>query len=155
MIAKIRTHSNGNSQFLCELDIMKFSEDQIRERMVERGIRDDAFFICGFSDWNVDTVMSLQDAYVLRRYIQLFCDGDEYLVQFMLQRHMHLKDIVGNEYRYVSKDEKETMKYVLKHASIEQVVDLMFQAQNTTRLMALYFEQNMILNTPKGFYVRS
>ncbi|HEM6116667.1 hypothetical protein [Streptococcus pluranimalium] len=155
MIAKIRTLSNGNSQFLCELDIMKFTEEQVRERMAERGIRDDAFFICGFSDWQVDTVMSLQDVYVLKRYIQLFCDGDEYLVQFMLQRHMSLKDIVGNEYHYVSKDEVETMKYVLKQATIEQVVDLFYQAQNTIRLMSLYFEQNIILNTPKGFYVRT
>lgn len=154
MIAKIRIRSDGISRELCEMDIMKFTEEQVRERMSERGIRDDAFFICGFLDWNVDTIMSLQDAYVLKRYIQLFCDGDEYLAQFMLQRHVPLKEIVSSEYHYISKDEKETMKYVLKHASIEQVVDLIFTAQNTTRLMAIYFEQNMILNTPKGFYVR-
>lgn len=155
MIVRIRIRSDGNSRELCQLDIMKFTEEQVRERMVERGIRDDAFFICGFTDWQVDTVMSLQDVYVLKRYIQLFCNGDEYLVQFMLQRHMSLKDIVGNEYHYVSKDEVETMKYVLKQATIEQVVDLFYQAQNTIRLMSFYFEQNIILNTPKGFYVRT
>ncbi|MGV3094388.1 hypothetical protein [Streptococcus pluranimalium] len=155
MIARIRIRSDGNSRELCQMDIMKFTEEQVRERMASRGIRDDAFFICGFTDWEVDTVMSLQDVYVLKRYIHLFCDGDEYLVQFMLQRHMSLKDIVGNEYRYVSKNEVETMKYVLKQATVEQVVDVFYQAQNTTRLMSLYFEQNIILNTPKGFYVRS
>ncbi|WP_242258285.1 hypothetical protein [Streptococcus thoraltensis] len=155
MIAKIRTHNSGNSQFLCELDVMKFTEDQIRERMAERGIRDDAFFICGFSDWEVDTIMSLEEAYVLKRYIQLFCDGDAYLVQFMLQRHMSLKDIVGNEYLFVSKDEKETIKYLFRHETTDRVVDIFCQAQSKTRLMALYFEQNIILNTPKGFYVRS
>lgn len=155
MIARIRIRSDGTSRELCQMDIMKFTEEQVRERMSERGIRDDAFFICCFSDWNVDTIMSLQDAYVLKRYIQLFCDGDDYLVQFMLQRHMPLKEIVGNEYHYVSKDEVETMKYVLKQATVEQVVELFYQAQNTIRLMSLYFEQNIILNTPKGFYVRS
>lgn len=155
MIAKIRIRSDGISRELCEMDIMKFTEEQVRERMSERGIRDDAFFICGFSDWNVDTIMSLQDAYVLKRYIQVICNGDDYLVQFMLQRHMLLKDIVGHEYHLISKDEKETMKYVLKQATVEQVVDLFYQAQNTIRLMSLYFEQNIILNTPKGFYVRT
>ncbi|MXQ49635.1 hypothetical protein GRB29_09740 [Streptococcus pneumoniae] len=155
MIARIRIRSDGTSRELCQMDIMKFTEQQVRERMAERGIRDDAFFICGFTDWQVDTVMSLQDVYVLKRYIQLFCDGDEYLVQFMLQRHMSLKDIVGNEYHYVSKNEVETMKYIFKQATVEQVVDVFYQAQNTTRLMSLYFEQNIILNTPKGFYVRS
>lgn len=43
MIAIIRTHEKGRSQFLCELDIMQFTENQVRDRMIERGIKDDAF----------------------------------------------------------------------------------------------------------------
>ena len=65
MIGIIRVREDGKSYALCQLDLMRFTEDQVRERMSERGIRDDAFFICGFSDWSVDVVMSFQDAYIL------------------------------------------------------------------------------------------
>ncbi len=33
MIADIRIRSDGNSQFLCQLDLMKYSEEQVRDRM--------------------------------------------------------------------------------------------------------------------------
>lgn len=43
MIADIRIRSDGNSRSLCQLDLMRFSEEQVRERMRVRGIEDDAF----------------------------------------------------------------------------------------------------------------
>lgn len=63
MIANIRVLNEGNFEFLCELDIMKYSRDQILERMKERGIEKDNFFICGISDWQVDKIMSLDEFY--------------------------------------------------------------------------------------------
>lgn len=48
MIAIIRTREDGRSKALCKLDIMNFTESQVRDRMEERGIKDDTFFICGF-----------------------------------------------------------------------------------------------------------
>ncbi len=48
MIAIIRTREKGRSQFLCELDIMQFTENQVRNRMIEKGIKDDAFLFVVF-----------------------------------------------------------------------------------------------------------
>ncbi|EFO53263.1 conserved hypothetical protein [Streptococcus infantis SK1302] len=39
---------------------MKYSRDQILERMKDRGIEKDNFFICGISDWEVDKIMSFR-----------------------------------------------------------------------------------------------
>ena len=33
MIANIRIRDSGKSRFLCQLDLMRFSEEQVRERM--------------------------------------------------------------------------------------------------------------------------
>lgn len=38
MIANIRVLNEGNFDYLCELDIMKYSQEQVLERMNERGI---------------------------------------------------------------------------------------------------------------------
>ena len=51
MIANIRVLREGNFEFLCELDIMKYSQEQVLERMNERDIDKDNFFICGITDW--------------------------------------------------------------------------------------------------------
>ena len=48
MIANIRVLREGNFEFLCELDIMKYSQEQVLERINERGIDKDNFFIVGF-----------------------------------------------------------------------------------------------------------
>ena len=48
MIANIRIRDSGQSKLLCQLDLMRFSEEQVRERMLERGIRDDTFFCLWF-----------------------------------------------------------------------------------------------------------
>ena len=58
MIANIRVLTDGNSRSLCQLDLMKFSKEAVLARMEERGIKEDSFFICGFSDWEVDSIMS-------------------------------------------------------------------------------------------------
>ncbi len=67
MIANIRVLREGNFEFLCELDIMKYSQDQVHERMNERGIDKGNFFVCGISDWEVDKVMSLDEVYLLKK----------------------------------------------------------------------------------------
>ena len=69
MIANIRVLNEGNFEFLCELDIMKYSQEQILERMQERGIAKDNFFICGITDWEVDKIMSLDEVYLLKKAV--------------------------------------------------------------------------------------
>lgn len=48
MIAIIRTRKDGRSKALCKLDIMNFTESQVRDRMEESGIKDDTFFYLWF-----------------------------------------------------------------------------------------------------------
>ena len=62
MIANVRVHADGQSSSLCQLDIMKYPKEVIEARMAERGFSDESFFICGFEDWQVDTIMSLDEA---------------------------------------------------------------------------------------------
>ena len=76
MIANIRVLNEGNFDYLCELDIMKYSQEQILERMQERGIAKDNFFICGISDWEVDKIMSLDEVYLLKKVVLELYDGD-------------------------------------------------------------------------------
>ena len=50
MIASIRVLNEGNFDYLCELDIMKHSQEQIVARLKELGIDKGNFFVCGISD---------------------------------------------------------------------------------------------------------
>ena len=141
MIANIRIRDSGHSRLLCQLDLMRFSEEQIRERMRERGIRDDTFFICGFTDWNVDSEMSLTLAYALKRCMQELYDGDETIVVHLLKRHIPVTQIISHYYRLVSKDEVQTVIYLLKRDNLLKDI------------LTDYIDCGALLNTEKGFYV--
>ena len=120
MIADIRIRDSGYSEPLCKLDLMHFSEEQIRDRMSERGFSDESFFICGFVDWGVDTQMILSEAYGLKRCIQEFYHGDESIVIHLLKKHVDVKYIISHYYRFISKDEYDTALYLLDHTNIRQ-----------------------------------
>lgn len=120
MIANIRIRDSGQSKLLCQLDLIRFSEEQVRERMRERGIRDDTFFVCGFVDWGVDTQMGLSEAYGLKRCIQEFYHGDESIVIHLLKKHVDVKYIISHYYHFISKDEYDTALYLLDHTNIRQ-----------------------------------
>ena len=141
MIANIRIRDSDHSRLLCQLDLMRFSEEQIRERMRERGIRDDTFFICGFTDWNVDSEMSLTLAYALKRCVQELYDGDETIVVHLLKRHIPVTQIISHYYRLVSKDEVQTVIYLLKRDNLLKDI------------LTDYIDCGVLLNTEKGFYV--
>lgn len=120
MIANIRIRDSGQSKLLCQLDLMRFSEEQVRERMRERGIISDTFFVCGFVDWGVDTQMGLSEAYGLKRCIQEFYHGDESIVIHLLKKHVDVKYIISHYYHFISKDEYDTALYLLDHTNIRQ-----------------------------------
>lgn len=141
MIANIRIRDSGKSRFLCQLDLMRFSEEQVRERMSERGIRDDTFFVCGFVDWNVDSEMSLTLAYALKKCVQELYDGDESIVVHLLKRHVPVTEIISHYYHLVSKDEVQTVTYLLKRDNLLKDI------------LTDYIERGVLLNTEKGFYV--
>lgn len=154
MIANIRIRADGQSSALCPLDLMKFGIDDVRQRMKERGIANDSFFICGFSDWGIDTVLTLEEAYLLKTAIIGFYDGDDYVVQHMLRNHKPISEVISHYYRFLSKDEVEVMQYLLRNQEVSSVVEFFFKANNWISALQLYINQGLILNTKKGFYIQ-
>jgi hypothetical protein len=154
MIANIRIRADGQSSALCPLDLMKFGIDDVRQRMKERGIANDSFFICGFSDWEIDTVLTLEEAYLLKTAIVGLYDGDDYVVRHMLRNHKPISEIISHYYRFLSKDEVEVMQHLLRNQEVSSVVEFFFKANNWISALQLYINQGLILNTKKGFYIQ-
>lgn len=154
MIANIRVQADGNSQSLCQLDLMKFGIEEIRQRMSERGIKEDSLFVCGFSDWQIDTIMSLEEAYLLRKVILELYDGDDFLIQHMLRHHQSPMFIMTHYFRFISKDETKVMKHLLREADMDSVVDFFFQTSSWVNALQTYIDRGIVLNTNKGFYVQ-
>lgn len=154
MIANIRIRADGQSSALCPLDLMKFGIDDVWQRMKERGIAKDSFFICGFSDWGIDTVLTLEEAYLLKTAIIGFYDGDDYIVQHMLRNHKPISEVISHYYCFLSKDEVEVMQHLLRNQEVSSVVEFFFKANNWISALQLYINQGLILNTKKGFYIQ-
>ncbi|MGX9845701.1 hypothetical protein ACR3IL_10555 [Streptococcus iniae] len=153
MIATIRTRNKENSRFLCELDIMQFSENQVRQRMEERGIDEDSFFICGFSDWGIDRQMLLREVYLLKKCITDLYDGDDYIVKELLKRGYAINDIVTRCYVYRSDDEEEVMLYLLRNVDRPEIIAFWKRAVTFVNAFKTYTDNKILLETDKGFYV--
>lgn len=152
MIANIRVLREGNFEFLCEMDIMKFTQEQILERMNERGIDKGNFLICGITDWEVDKIMSLEEVYLLKKAVLDLYDGDDYVVRFQLQRYVPIKKIISTYYQFCSKDEVATVIQLSKNLDIGLLINYFFKCGNWVTAFQGFVEQGEVLNTPKGFY---
>ena len=152
MIANIRVLKEGNFEFLCELDVMKYNQEQVLERINERGIDKDNFFICGISDWEVDKIMSLDEVYLLKKAVLDLYDGDDYVVRFQLQRYVPIKKIISTYYQFCSKDEVATVIQLSKNLDIGLLINYFFKCGNWVTAFQGFIEQGEILNTPMGFY---
>ena len=152
MIANIRVLNEGNFDYLCELDIMKHSQDQIVARLKELGIDKGNFFVCGITDWEVDKIMSLDEVYLLKKVVLELYDGDDYVVRFQLQRYVPIKNIISTYYQFCSKDEVATMIQLSKNLDIGLLINYFFKCGNWVTAFQGFIEQGEILNTPIGFY---
>ena len=153
MLANIRVRENGQSRFLCELDLMKFTKEQVQERINERGLDEESFFVCGFSDWGVDTIFTLGKAYLLKKIIVDLYEGDEFVVSYLLKQGKSLVDIATRTYRFLTKDEAELMVKLLEHAEYSTVIEFFYKTGSWITAVNSYIEEGVVLNTPKGFYV--
>lgn len=153
MLANIRVHENGESRFLCELDLMKFAKEQVQERINERGLDEESFFVCGFSDWGVDTIFTLGEAYLLKKIIVDLYEGDEFVVSYLLKQGKSLVEIATRIYRFLTKDEAELMVKLLEQAEFGSVIHFFYKAGSWITAVNSYIEEGVVLNTPKGFYV--
>lgn len=152
MIANIRVLNEGNFDYLCELDIMKHSQEQIVARLKELGIDKGNFFVCGISDWEVDKIMSLDEVYLLKKAVLDLYDGDDYVVRFQLQRYVPINKIVSTYYQFCSKDEVATVIQLSKNLDIGLLINYFFKCGNWVTAFKGFVEQGEVLNTPKGFY---
>ena len=153
MLANIRVRENGESRFLCELDLMKFTKEQVQERINERGLDEESFFVCGFPDWEVDTIFTLGEAYLLKKIIVDLYEGDEFVVSYLLKQGKSLVDIATRIYRFLTKDEVELMVKLLEQAEFGSVIHFFYKAGSWITAVNSYIEKGVVLNTPKGFYV--
>ncbi|MSU87131.1 hypothetical protein EA438_05735 [Streptococcus dysgalactiae subsp. dysgalactiae] len=153
MIARIRTRERGKSQFLCELNIMQFTESQVRDRMQERGIRDDAFFVCGFSDWSIDRIMYLSDCFLLKKCINELYDGDDFIVKELLKRGYTINEIITRRFIYRSNDEEEVMLYLLRNVDRQEIISFWKRAITFVNAFKSYSDNKILLETSKGYYV--
>ena len=152
MIANIRVLNEGNFDYLCELDIMKYSQEQIVARLKELGIDKGNFFVCGISDWEVDKIMSLDEVYLLKKAVLDLYDGDDYVVRFQLQRYVPIKKIVSTYYQFCSQDEVATVIQLSKNLDIGLLINYFFKCGNWVTAFQGFVEQGEVLNTPRGFY---
>ena len=152
MIANIRVLNEGNFDYLCELDIMKHSQDQIVARLKELGIDKGNFFVCGITDWEVDKIMSLDEVYLLKKAVLDLYDGDDYVVRFQLQRYVPIKKIISTYYQFSSRDEVATVIQLSKNLDIGLLINYFFKCGNWVTAFQGFVEQGEVLNTPKGFY---
>ena len=152
MIANIRVLREGNFDYLCELDIMKHSQDQIVARLKELGIDKGNFFVCGISDWEVDKIMSLDEVYLLKKAVLDLYDGDDYVVRFQLQRYVPISKIISTYYQFCSKDEVATVIQLSKSLDVGLLINYFFKCGNWVTAFQGFVEQGEVLNTPKGFY---
>lgn len=152
MKANIRVLNEGNFDYLCELDIMKHSQEQIVARLKELGIDKGDFFVCGITDWEVDKIMSLDEVYLLKKAVLDLYDGDDYVVRFQLQRYVPIKNIISTYYQFCSKDEVATVIQLSKNLDIGLLINYFFKCGNWVTAFQGFVEQGEVLNTPKGFY---
>ena len=148
MIANIRVLNEGNFDYLCELDIMKHSQDQIVARLKELGIDKGNFFVCGISDWEVDKIMSLDEIYLLKKAVLDLYDGDDYVVRFQLQRYVPIKKIISTYYQFCSKDEVATVIQLSKNLDVGILINYFFKCGIWVTAFQGFIEQGEVLNTP-------
>ena len=129
MIANIRVLNEGNFDYLCELDIMKHSQEQVVERLKELGIDKGNFFVCGITDWEVDKIMSLDEVYLLKKAVLDLYDGDDYVVRFQLQRYVPIKKIISTYYQFCSKDEVATVIQLSKNLDIGLLINYLLNVE--------------------------
>lgn len=98
--------------------------------------------------------MSLNECYLLKKCINELYDGDDYVVRFLLLKGHSVFKIVSQYYQYISKDEIEVMRYLLKTADFDSVIEFWFKTKTWLNAVDVYIENGVLLNTEKGFYVR-
>lgn len=156
MLAKIRFHDKGIGHTLPKLiDLGRFSEEDIRQRMVEYGHDyHSTLLIVRIDDWDIDCNLNLKQAYSLLQLVNDVYAGDEFLVSYLLKKRVAFSDIMSNRYLFLSKDEVETMSKISKYYEGDVLVKIFFQTKSWVNFMCAFIDRGDLLNTSRGFYFK-
>lgn len=156
MLAKIRFHDKGIGHTLPKLiDLGRFSEEDIRQRMVEYGHDyHSTLIIVRIDDWDIDCNLNLKQAYSLLQLVNDVYQGDEYLVSYLLKKRVAFSDIMTNRYTFLSKEEVETMSKISKYYESDVLVKIFFQTKSWVNFMYAFIDRGDLLNTSRGFYFK-
>lgn len=156
MIIEMLVLENGTSRRLCQLDILKFSEAQVRNRMQERGIKEENCLIVGFLDWGCKRDMTLRQAYSLRRSFLELYDGDDYVLKCMLRRYQRysINEIIASYYRFEDKDEVEAVIKILGNMDSELLLRAFASGGTWVNFFVSLQDLGYLLVTPRGVYRR-
>ncbi|HFU4345626.1 TPA: hypothetical protein ACGO89_002011, partial [Streptococcus suis] len=128
MIGTIRILQNGQSKELAQVDLIRFNEEAIRQRLVEKGYSyDSQLVITEIVDWGVATNLTFQEIELLKLCLEGLYDNDEYIIVYLLKRHWKVKDIVTVYYRFASQNEVEALCELLKDYDNNEVIHLFYQ----------------------------
>ncbi|MEY8700950.1 hypothetical protein AALH12_07120 [Streptococcus ferus] len=155
MLAKLKVIENDKGKVLTDsLDLFKFSEERIRERIAELGYSKRAkILVQAFTDWEVSGLsMPLEQAFFYKRLIESKYDGDDYIVSYLLSKHASVSVISSGTYRFVSKNDYETMLHFFKDSSSKQIVSAFKVTGSWNDLIMVFVKEGLLLNTPRGFY---
>ncbi|HEM3642586.1 TPA: hypothetical protein U1C81_000550 [Streptococcus suis] len=156
MLAKIRFYDKGIGSTLPKLiDLERFSEEEIRQRMVDYGHDyDSELLIVAIDDWNIQRTLTLDEAYSIRNLVRDVYVGDEFLVCHLLQKQLPVSEILSLRYVFLSKDEEECMVKVSKYYEADALVHLFFKMKTWGNFMCAFIVTGHILNTSRGFYFK-
>lgn len=155
MLAKIRLHKSGVGHWFPKvIDLRRFSEEDIRRRLVGVGLSyNEELLVVGFEDWGLDKNMSLSEAYELKNVVQKEYLGDEFIVCHLLKNcKLSVSDVIRNRYSFLSRDEEEAMITMSREYDSEILMRMFYKANNWVSLIVAFVNSGEILNTSRGFY---
>lgn len=152
MQAKIRLYEKGQGYTLPKpVDLLKFDENAIRERLVDYGYSYDAELnVVEFVDWEVVRTMPLRDAYLLKVVLEKGYDGDETVLVYMLKSpKFTLDDCIFELFKYEGNTEENLLAMLLRNELTRSRTKSFIND-----LVSSLVEEKEMLQTPKGYYSR-
>lgn len=136
------------------IDLNRFSEEDIRNRLVDYGIAyDTELTVTYIADLEVKVQMNLKMAYVLTKAINELYDGDTFVVSCLLKAKWTPYEIVTNYFVFETTDEKELLKEIFKSCGEDKMINCFVNGLTSADILTEFTRRGYVLNTPKGFYL--
>lgn len=161
MIADIRIcntpylRARGVGKRYFKIDLMKGSLEELRDWFLEKGIKESELLVFGFEDWEVSSIMPIWGAYLIKKVVFGYYDGDEFIVKCQLQKGISWDKIVSDYFVFLSEDKLEVVTHLLRGYRLEKMVEILVAYGGEEKFLKQCEEEGIVLATAKGFYVSS